>query len=132
MPSQLEPITISFTVTVNGEQRAFTLDLWQAKTMCEHLEARHALPIIDGCYKPTIEFLKDLQLNLQDIGAPSLTPSAAVQVWVRINSEFTVYVEQLKQANTQTAKPGFVKQLAAKLFGGLNRKERRKLAARVK
>lgn len=69
----------------DGSAVEITDDLLLLRLECEALEAKHKLPVQDGCLHATADFLADLTARLKQRHA-SVTPTIAAHVW-RVTSE---------------------------------------------
>lgn len=96
-PASLDDGALRFAVQSNGESFPGQLDLYEAKLICERAETQHNLPVQDGCYVPTAEFLRDLAGQLAAVSIPQITPSVAMQLWLRITAEFAALQKKMRE-----------------------------------
>lgn len=81
----------SVRLTFNGVTKDYDLLELQLLTMeCEEV---HSLRIDGNTVSPTREYLRELAKRLNDLGMEGCTPTAAWQLWVKVNDK----VSELKK-----------------------------------
>lgn len=87
-------------VQVNFDGKSYELDLILLKLVCDELEAEFPLNHVGGFVAPQAGMLKAMAERLQsDFDLPA-TPTAAYQIWVRVNEGFI----ELKKSIESTPK----------------------------
>jgi hypothetical protein len=90
---ELSDESVQLVVKRGGaEGEPISVDLLEARLLCEELEAKHKLETRDGMMHATREFLRDLAAGLNEMGIDA-TPSIAAQLWTRLAS----VIEDLKK-----------------------------------
>ena len=81
-----------------GEQKECSVDVYLLAIVCEECVEEHKLAIVEGQYKTTSAFLRDLTERLIDLGVDGCTPTVALALWNRSGQE----VERLKKNTSPT------------------------------
>lgn len=74
----------------DGNETPVEADLIELKLICEQVEEKHNLQVVNGEARPTPEFLADLAGVLQGCGFEGCTSTQAWQVWVTVGKSLVV------------------------------------------
>lgn len=94
---KLDDGVLTFDIKINGESKEWTVDLITAKLAAEDLERMHDLKQENGALIPTREFLENLAIAYEKLGALGCTPTAARSVWIVVATRFLKLADQNAQ-----------------------------------
>ena len=71
----------------DNDGQTFDMDCTLVLTAANMLVQKHKLVLVDGTYVTTVEFIKELDVAIQELGYPS-TPTIATGLWQRATEFF--------------------------------------------
>lgn len=71
----------------DNDGQKFDMDCTLVLTAANTLVQKHKLALVDGTYITTVEFIKELDVAIQELGYPS-TPTIATGLWQRATEFF--------------------------------------------